>query len=136
MPETDTIPVSASIASPGLGIRYVSNWAYGYSGILSIDNIETTMLEFLSGSGVLVADIQPFYAQGSGGDNYFYQIYLNDIAILGFAADGAVNPFGYGTTDIKLILPPLTKFKFTAQNAVDSDSNNQAVTIVGRVYGA
>ena len=132
---SEVVPVGASVVSTGLGIRYVGNWAYSYSGILGIDNTETSMLEFISGSGVIIADIQPFYAEGSGGNSYFYQLYLNDIVVLGFASDGAVNPFGYGTTEIKVIIPPFTKVKFTAQNAASGDSNDQAVTLSGRVYG-
>ena len=34
MPETDTIPVSASVASTGLGIRYIGEHCYAYSGTI------------------------------------------------------------------------------------------------------
>ena len=56
MPETDTIPVSASIASTGKGIRYIGDHAYAYSGAVALDNTtdENTYLEFTSGSGYIV----------------------------------------------------------------------------------
>lgn len=132
----EPIQPEASIASTGKGIRYIGNWIYGYSGVIAVDNTETPLLEFVSGAGLIHAKVQPFYAEGSGGNSYFYQLYLNDIVVVGFASDGAVNPFGYGTTDIRVIIPPLTKVKFTAQNAASGDSNDQAVTLTGRVYGA
>ena len=53
MPETDTIPVSASVASTGKGIRYVGTHAYAYSGSVGVDNNETTLLEFTTGTGYI-----------------------------------------------------------------------------------
>ena len=60
MPETDTIPVSASIASTGKGIRYIGSHAYAYSGSVGVDNNETTLLEFTTGAGYITAIFQPF----------------------------------------------------------------------------
>jgi len=136
MADAEGIPPTASTASVGLGLNYASDRVFGYSGIVGVTNVEATLLEFTTGDGLIVGAVQPYYAQGSGGNNYLYKLYLNDIIVVAFAADGAVNPFGYGTTDVRIVVPPFTKFKFTAQNAVASDSNDQAVTITGRVYDA
>ena len=62
MPETDTIPVSASVASTGKGIRYIGDYAYAYSGTDAITAAagETTKLEFTTGSGLIVAQFDAF----------------------------------------------------------------------------
>ena len=57
MPETDTIPVSASIASTGLGIRYIGDHAYAYSGTFVASTSEQTVLDFTTGSGYIVATL-------------------------------------------------------------------------------
>ena len=66
MPETDTIPVSASVASTGTGIRYIGDYAYAYSGVISVvDGNETELLGFTTGSGVIVAEYVFYYAGDS-----------------------------------------------------------------------
>ena len=59
MPETDTIPVSASVASTGPGIRYIGDHAYAYSGVITVNNTTTTLLDFTTGVGYIVAKYQP-----------------------------------------------------------------------------
>ena len=54
MPDTDTIPVSASIASTGLGIRYIGDHCYAYSGEVNVANVELSLLDFTTGSGLIV----------------------------------------------------------------------------------
>ena len=57
MPETDTIPVSASVASTGKGIRYIGDYAYAYSGKIVINNETVDFLDFTSGAGYIVAKL-------------------------------------------------------------------------------
>ena len=139
MPHTDVIPTSASTASTGKGIRYVGagnrQFAYAYSGIISVNNVETTLLEFTTGSGVIDTIIQfsEFAALATSRD-YRYKIYLNDLVVGGVGINSGLEP------DVRipayLILPPLTLVKCTAQNTIDSDAHNQLATMRGRVYGA
>ena len=42
MPETDTIPVSASVASTGTGIRYIGDNAYAISGQIGVGTGQNT----------------------------------------------------------------------------------------------
>ena len=134
MPDTDTIPVSASIASTGLGLRYVGNWAYAYSGVVSVAGTELSLIEVTSGSGVIVAKI--LFAYGSYGDNDFaYRIYLNDIKIFSQRTDNATAPFAANITAPQIIIPPRTKIKLTAENVVGGDTEDQLVILTGRVYG-
>ena len=58
MPETDTIPVSASIASTGKGIRYIGDYAYAYSGALVLETSLIDFLNFTTGTGFIVGKVQ------------------------------------------------------------------------------
>ena len=57
MPETDTIPVSASVASTGKGIRYIGDYAWALSGdIATSSTAYIEHLAFTTGSGFIVAE--------------------------------------------------------------------------------
>lgn len=127
-------PTNYQFAGVGPGINYINDWVYGYSGIIAVDNTETPLLNTETGAGIIHAKVQPFFAAGSGGNNYLYRIYVNEEVIAAYAADGAVDPALRGG-NTKIILPPFTRFKFTTQNVATSDNNDMAGIIIGRVYG-
>ena len=136
MPHTDTIPVSASIASTGKGIRYIQDWAYAYSKPVGVADTETTLLEFVSGTGLIKCEVIFQYAT-QGNHDFQYKIYLNELEVFNqflenIAGDNKVK-FLFA---IPLIIPPFTKVKCTAQNITATDIESQAVNLVGRVYGA
>ena len=55
MTDTDTIPVSASVASTGKGIRYIGDYAYAYSGNYEANTtVIEGIIDFTSGAGVIV----------------------------------------------------------------------------------
>ena len=134
MPETDTIPVSASIASTGKSIRYIGDHAYAYSGSVGVDNNETTLLEFTTGAGYITAIFQPFYFQTNETDNIKYDITFNDILIAGLQLTDATAYTPYEA--INLIIPARTMVKVTALNTSTTASRAVGVSITGRVYGA
>ena len=43
-------------AGTGTSINYVGDFVYGYSGSMTVDDTETTMLEFTTGSELIVAE--------------------------------------------------------------------------------
>ena len=133
MPHTDTIPVSASIASTGPGIRYIGNWAYAYNS-LDVTTVELSLLEFTSGSGLIIAKIQ-FNKTNEDGDDFLYQVYLNDEAVSGW-----VNFYGATGTSINnvttVLIPPFSKVKCTADNVSGGIARPINCGLVGRVYGA
>ena len=132
MPETDTTPVSASIASTGLGIRYIGNYAYAYSGALAFNDVATTLLEFTTGSGILLMDLLYMRNDVDGLDSA-HRLYLNDILIATFPLSSggndrdATSPF---------IFPPLTKVKIDIINTQNTSNGSGLVALTGRVYGA
>ena len=136
MPHTDTIPVSASIASPSTSsIRYISNYAYALSGAIGVTNSETTLLDIVTGSGVWKAIVQVAYGTPDS-DNMQYKIYFNEVIVMQFSMSGAVDQGNWQTMLYNFIIPPLTKVKVTAQNTTSVSSRVQTASITGRVYGA
>jgi len=133
MAEASVTP-EASVVSPGLGIRYIGDYAYAYSGEISVTNTETDLLNFTSGSGFIVAKIQFHYVIISG-DDFQYNIKLNDILIAGYNVTAST----YNTNVdnfIPLLIPPGTKVTCTAQNIQEATGRGQTVMLIGRVYGA
>ena len=81
-----SVQPGASIASTGTGIRYIQNWVYAMSGVKSVDNNETDLLEFTTGAGLIYADFGFWYATpvggGNVGDDYQFRILFNNLLIL------------------------------------------------------
>ena len=53
---TEAVPANASVASTGLGIRYIGEHAYALSGIerdAGTGGANTTLLNFTSGAGYI-----------------------------------------------------------------------------------
>ena len=141
MPHTDTTPVSASIASPGLGIRYVGNYAYAYSGTFSASTSSQTCLEFTTGSGIIVGQ---FFM--SGGVNYVaanlgdgqvtgYRLTLNGeiVSIVKIASITEAMPT---IAKEKVLLPPFTLVQLEILSSANSASQLSTCSFSGRVYGA
>ena len=135
MPHSDTIPVSASIASTGLGIRYIGNWVYGISGVVSIDNTEASALEGTTNTGIIIGTVQ-FFSDQNAGDDYVLRIYYNDQAVVQARLSATHDTAPYGYYPINVVVPPLTNFKVTLDNVTDTSFQNWTILLTGRVYGA
>ena len=137
MAEASVTP-EASIASTGKGIRYIGNWVYAMSGVKSVDNNETVLLEFTTGAGLIYADFGFWYATAVGGgnigDDYLFRILFNDLLIL--TQNNNASKEIYHPNYPKLIIPPLTLVTVSAQNSTDTSANDISATLTGRVYGA
>ena len=131
MTEADVIQPSASIASTGKGIRYVGNYAYANSG--SIENAgsgsaSTTLLNFTSGSGIIVGTLDFTNTNPAGHDTYL-DIFFNSVAIsITKEANAAIVPWRF-----HILIPPFTEviIKWGSNDTYDG-----SVMLVGRVYGA
>ena len=142
MTEADVIQPSASIASTGLGIRYIGQHAYALSGTVSASfNTETTLLEFTSGAGVYDAifsfGINDVAMDSATAVEFF--IYYNDI--LSFYRRDEIHG-GTGVTKsatmvvpVPLIIPPLTDIKISGLQT-DGTAHDMYAMLTGRVYGA
>jgi len=131
MVEAEGIPPTASVASVGLGIRYVGDFAYAYSGSSAPGSGPTTFLEFTTGAGLIVGkfELNADYA-GIGGNNLQIEIYFNDLKLVQERDVG--NDFVPGDTSYDVIIPPFTK----VQVDLGAASGTASVNFTGRVYGA
>jgi len=137
MVEAEGIPPTASVASVGLGIRYIGTdpmYCYAFSGSVAVNNVETVLLEFTSGSGLIRATFQFYYPEILT-DDYEYSIYFNDIVVGGHNVAESYRNMNPGIP-MYFIIPPFTKVKGTAINQETTDNNNQQLVLTGRVYDA
>jgi len=110
---------------------------YAFSGFIGVTNTETTLLEFSTPKGVIEACVHFNYvaeAGGGAGEDYFYRVYFNNIEIQGYLVNSAAT--ANDRNPLKLIIPPLTLVKCTADNTTDGTSRDQCVSISGRLYDA
>jgi len=141
MPHTDTIPVSASIASTGFGIRYVGNYAYAYSGTFSASVSSQTCLEFTTGSGIIVGQFFMSggvnYAAGNLGDGQVtgYRLSLNG-EIASIVKIASITESMPTIAKEKVILPPFTLVQLEILSSADSAGQLSTCSFAGRVYGA
>jgi len=127
----EELPPDASTASTGLRVNYLKNWVYAYSGTFNPTASATTYLNFTSGSGIIVGDLEinADWA-GTGGNNITIEVYFNAIRII-FERDVA-NDFVPGDATYKLIIPPFTKVQIDLTGSTAPANAN----FTGRVYDA
>jgi len=120
-------------ASAGPSIRYVGNFAYVQSGIVSVTDASTTLADFTTGSEVIDAIIQFYYAELSG-DNMRYTVKMNGEIITTYEVSESTSGATYMDPQIYLILPPFTRVELLAENESSSTGRNQTATMKGTVY--
>jgi len=139
MPHTDTIPVSASVASTGFGIRYIGNWAYALSGQLDDFSSYTTGLEFTTNSGILKGifqfDAAVQTSNPAAGDITLFKILINGVAVSITKLDGGQEDQP-PTVKVPILLPPLTEVEVQYKGSTNSADYPTFLRFTGRVYGA
>ena len=141
MTEADDIQPSASIASPGLGIRYIGEHCYAFSGGVGASTSEQTVLDFTTGSGYIVATltmtgpIRMGTAQIHAGYTRGYQLDLNS-QTAGLYKVESVSEDMPSEIEVQILIPPFTH---VVLSCVDNDTHASylgTANITGRVYGA
>jgi hypothetical protein len=126
------VQANASIAAPGLGLRYIGDYCYAYSGEVVVGTSATDMLSFTTGAGIIMARFQFAFSEGSTAD-VSPLIALNGIEVFQFSATQQALTEPYSLPYVKLILPPETEVLCTSQ--VSGGTQAQTLCLVGRVYG-
>ena len=139
MTDTDTIPVSASIASTGKGIRYIGDYAYAYSGEVTTSGTDVTnTLDFTSGNGLIKAKISFGIAGYTvSSDDFRIAVTMNGETIFQVTFNN-VEParlVDASLLNLKIIIPPRTAFTTTGQRAFGSGTATFTTLFTGRVYG-
>ena len=136
----DPVQPSASVAATGLGIRYIGEHAYAYSGLLAVSADVTTVLEFTTGSGYIIGEFQ--VNAGYDDDNAagaatptLANILFNDLSIGLIGCGGQTPDRRPSSITQKVVIPPNTKVTGTLDSTATADQY-YSLTFVGRVYGA
>ena len=131
-----SITASTYSASTGKEIRYVGEFCYGYSGSLTINNVEQTMLESSTGNSLLFVNIQFGNLEHTGQD-FLFQVYLNDLLVAGLPAKTDASQSSTSMeSGLSIIIPPFTTIKVTGQNKESSTAKDWTTNLTGRVYDA
>ncbi len=129
------VQANASVAATGLGIRYVGEHCYAYSGSITMTNSATeyTALEFTTtGSGYIKGVVDFRNVTLNTNVNTTAKWYLNDLLIFQVEAESSETALP-GHNGL-IIIPPSTKFKMTVQG--EGSGIITLGTLTGRVYGA
>jgi len=119
-------------ASVGLNLNVIGNHAYAYSGSVSVGTTETTLLEFTTGNYYLVATVH-FSKNNPDGDDMMYQVYLDNIAMIGIVDEySQIRDVFF--TPIPLIIPPYTGVKVTADDLTTDNGRPIFASIVGKIH--
>jgi len=115
-------------------IVVIGDFCYGYSGLLNIDDTETTMLESTTGNYTSVVRIQ-FGNLESTGQDFLFQMYLNDQLVAALVTRTAITTAKSGTeSGVKMVIPPYTTIKVTGDNKESSTAKNWVCNLSGRIY--
>ena len=107
---------------------------YAYSGIMSINQNETTMIEFDVNSEYIISHIQ-FNSNLSLGDDMFrFKVYINNVVIQAHVAGRHDYDQKYENF-LQVIIPPFSTVKLTAQNINDTNARDQIVSLTGEAVG-
>ena len=131
------VPPEASVVQTGLGIRYIGEHCFSYSGLKNSGDqgAESTFLDFTSGNGYIFGRFQCFYATDSAqGSDMIYRIKFNDKVIAQYLDIEDSRMAGDPHQPIPVVIPPFTKVVVTIESI--TGAQQQAVTLTGRVYGA
>jgi hypothetical protein len=139
MAKAEGIPPSASVASVGLGIRYIGQFCYAYSPHLTITTAAQTILEFTTGDGVIMSRFQFFgpmdFDDPANGHICAYEVALNNEVVAVVKCDNAASEGNY-QEKMPIVLPPFTTVKIRVDsNNVTTDYGTN-VMMTGRVYDA
>jgi len=128
--------VTGSFTGPGETLEIVGDHAFGYSGVIGITTTESNLLSFRTGNFYFVGTVQFMYAANAN-DPFKYRIYLNEaiVAQYGVAMSGdySQNETGPEQDIVRIIIPPYTDVKMTAEND-GSGTTDQCVACQGRIY--
>jgi len=135
MAEAEGIPPTASTVVPGLSLNYAGDWAYAYSGQVDVANVELSLLEFTTGAGIIVGEMQ-IGSNNAEDEDFEVKIYFNDLIIFSntFHQQGAT--YVNIASAVPLIIPPFTLVKATMDNIADTDVRRWTIGLTGRVYDA
>ena len=133
----EAVPINASIASTGKGIRYIGQHCYGFSGSIALANNSVDQFNFTSGAGYIEA-VYIFGLNNAGisdGKRIGFKIFFNSVQIMDVQTvldQGGSRDLDI-TTPVYFLIPPFTEV------IIQGTTSDAGVTCFGmfsgRVYG-
>jgi len=124
-------PTGSGGAGTGTSINYLGNHAYAYSGVLSVTNSTTTMIDATTGTQYLVGKFQPSVNVDTS-DNMFFKVLIDgeEIAATLIGSTTSNSPY----EEIEIIVAPFTRIQITCANDSSSTGRDCSAVFTGRVY--
>jgi len=123
-----------SFTGAAKAIEVYGDFAVAYSGVVSADNTETTLIESTTGNFLFVGTWLPQYMVASqSGDDYRFVVYLNNSIVASVIMASAADRDAF-YLQANLIIPAYTQVKITAQNTSDTSANDVGGILTGRIY--
>jgi len=121
-------------AGTGSNLNYIGNHVYLYSGVVNVNNSETTLFDCSNGSNqYITAKLQIFHGTSSNED-FTYKIKLNSEVILQYTANQASTAPYLSDEPIVLLIPPNSRVIATGINDSSGTDRAHTATLTGRVY--
>jgi len=125
-------------ASTGLNLNYIGNYAYAYSGAIACSNSEKELLNFKTGSGLLVAKIKFAVATPSTENDSMRVIFeLNGITVYQSILYSGIGGTFYQSNreSVNVIIPSYSHWRVLGENITDASGRQLAVILSGKVIG-
>ena len=126
----------ATFLGTGKHLSIAGSHAFAYSGVVSVDNSETEMLNFQSENNYIVGGWFAHFNQLTGdplaSEDFRFILYLNGLQIAAIETNDSQGSSRNSIQDI--IIPPNTNVKVTGRNYTGSVTEPCGVVITGRVY--
>lgn len=118
-------------AGTGSVLNYVGEHAYAYSGAITCDNNETTLIDAATGNNYIVAKFQPSVIADTS-DNMQFNLKIDGqlITRIQITSSTATTPY----EEVEIIIAPNTRLEITCLNQSDITANDCAAMLTGRVY--
>jgi len=134
MAMAESLPPDASTASKGLRLNYIGEHCYGISGEVDTPGQGTavSLLDFISGSGYIVATVQ-FGIHSESNNNISFSVKFNGDVVIGYALSGATSD-AQSSNYWPIIIPPFTHVECIGLNYESGSAIPLTCFMTGRVY--
>lgn len=134
MPSTDGFTSADNPVGTGTGISYVGNHAVAFSGVQTVTNVVSTLLDFTISGHYIVGKVQMYEMPNQGAENMGFQVLVNGEIVFGFEADQGQAMGKYN--EMTILIPPYARVQVKSNNFGGSSGLEVGVNVTGRVYGA
>jgi len=126
---------SATFLGAGLGLTIAKNYAYGYSGAVSVGAVQSThydLLNFTTGNHIIRGNFQPCsFEEANVVYDFQWKVTFNGIQIYAFIVESGHDYTPY--EEINLIIPPLTTVVISASNPAAAAAYDLGALFTGQI---